>query len=397
MTSFERHEMRYRRRKAAREARRKERTKDALDFDHVFTFVHMYNAARFCFREVRWKSSVQNYKARCGINVARKHRELRSGKVKFRKCPEFFIRERGHLRRINSIHIEDRVPQKCNSYYSLKPVLHPTLIYDNYASQKNKGTSKARDRILCMLQRHIRRHGMTGGVLIFDFKQFFNSILHALVRLTMERYYDDERIIEFNMQVIRQCRELVGLILGSENSQDFAISTPSSLDHYITERLGVEAFGRFMDDGIVIDSYERLLMIQKAMTEFAAKLGFTLNEKKTRLLHFGQQFTILKRKYDFTPSGHIIVRPARESVIRERRKLKKLTKKFLRGEIPFQTCADSVTAWKASIAGTKCHKVVDSINKLFDRLLIEPWLAGEETKKPCITKSYQGVRLSMSA
>ncbi|MCD8308875.1 MAG: RNA-directed DNA polymerase [Clostridia bacterium] len=397
MTSQERHEARYQRRHAAREDRRKERTRDALDFNTVFTFTHMYQSARVCFKGVRWKASVQAYRARCGINVARKLREMRGGKLSLRKCPEFFIRERGHLRRINSIHIEDRVPQKCNSTYSLKPVLHPTLIYDNYASQKNKGTSMARDRVKCMLERHIRKHGMTGGVLIFDFRHFFDSIRHSLVRKVLERYYDDKWIIGLNMKIVRQCRETVGLILGSENSQDFAISTPSSFDHYITETVGVEAYGRFMDDGIIVDDYDRLKAVFTKMKEFAARLGFTLNEKKTRLLHFGQQFTILKRKYDFTETGHIIVRPARASVVRERRKLKKLHKKFLQGKVPFETCANSVTAWKSSIDGTKCTKVTDSINKLFDRLLIQPWLVGEETKKPCFTKSYQRARLSMSA
>lgn len=398
MTSQERHEVRYQRRKAAREAKRREKLNEALDFNKVFTFPHMYHSAKLCFKGVSWKASVQAYKSRCGINVARRLRDLRNGVCKLKKCPEFYIRERGHLRRINSIHIDDRVPQKCNSYYSLKPVLYRTLVYDNYASQEGKGTSKARDRVKCMLERHIRKYGMTGGMIVFDLRHFFDSIQHSLVRWVMERQYDDKWIIGFNMKVVRQSRDGIGLILGSENSQDFAISTPNSLDHFIREVLRTESSGRYMDDGIIIHhDYEYLKRVMEELKEFAARLGFTLNEKKSRLLRFGQQFTFLKRKYDFTETGHIIIRPARESVVRERRKIKKLARKFQNGEIPFNTCADSLQAWKASIAGTKCYKITQSINKLFDRLLITPWLVGEETKKPCITKSYQADKSWMSA
>lgn len=397
MTSYERHELRYQRRKAAREAKRKERLNEALDFNKVFTFSHMYQSAKLCFKGVSWKASVQAFKAKCGINVARRLRELRNGICKLRKCPEFEIRERGHIRRINSIHIEDRIPQKCNSKYSLKPVLHRTLVYDNYASQEGKGTDKARRRLKCKLERHIRKYGMTGGMIIFDLRHFFDSIQHKLVRWVMERNYDDKWIIGFNMKVVRQCRKDVGLILGSENSQDFAISTPSSLDHYIAEVLRTEASGRYMDDGVIIDpDFERLKGVWEKIKAFAARLGLTLNEKKSRLIRFGKQFTFLQRKYDFTETGHIIIRPARASVVRERRKLKKLAGKFLRGELPFSTCSNSVGAWKASIAGTKCEKIKDSIDKLFDRLLITPWLVGEETR-PCSTKSYQAGRSSTFA
>ncbi|MBR2896493.1 MAG: RNA-directed DNA polymerase [Oscillospiraceae bacterium] len=389
MTSQERHEARYQRRKAAREARRKELLDEALDFNKVFTFPHLYHSAQLCFRGVSWKASVQSYKARCGINVARRLRDLRNGVCTLRKCPEFYIRERGHLRRINSIHIDDRVPQKCNSYYSLKPVLHRTLVYDNYASQEGKGTTKARDRVKCMLERHIRKHGMTGGMIVFDIRHFFDSIQHGLVRQVMDRYYDDKWIIGLNMKIIRHNRTDVGLVLGSENSQDFAISTPSSLDHYIREILRPDSSGRYMDDGIIIHhDYEYLKGVLEAITAYAAQLGFTLNEKKSRLLHFGEPFTFLKRKYSFTETGHIIIRPARESVVRERRKLKKLARKYDEGKIPFQTCRESVQAWKASIDGTECFQITQSIDKLFIQLLI-PWLVREEAYKPCTTKSYQ--------
>jgi hypothetical protein len=398
MTSAERHEARYQRRKAARIAKREDAVREALDFDSVFSYAHLYKSAFFCFRGVNRKASVQGYRARCGINVARRLRELRSGVFKLRKCPEFITRERGHERRINSIHIEDRVPQKCVCRFSLKAVLHRGLLWDNYASQENKGTDRARKRLMAMLERHIRRHGMTGGMIIFDFKGFFASIQHRLVRWVLDKNYQDKRIIGLNMRIVKQARETVGLILGSENSQDFAISTPNMLDHYIKDHLGLEAYGRYMDDGWIIDKdMDRLKKAWEKIKELAARLGFHFNEKKSRIIRFGQPFSMLKRKYLFTDTGKIIVRPVRESVIRERRKLKRLYARFLKGTMKLEAGLNSLNAWKASLRGCRCWKIVRSMEQLYYRLYIENWLRGEEDREPCTTLPYPAKRLSMPA
>ena len=398
MTSAERHEARYRRRKAARMAKREEAIHEALSFDSVFSYANLYRSAFYCFLGVSWKASVQSYRERCGINVARRLRDLRNGVFKLRKAPEFITRERGHERRINSIHIEDRVPQKCVCRFSLKSVLHRSLIYDNYASQEGKGTDMARRRLKCMLERHIRRHGMTGGMIIFDFKGFFASIQHRLVRWVLDRNYQDKRIIGLNMRIVKQARENVGLILGSENSQDFAIATPNLLDHYIKDHLGLESYGRYMDDGWISDpDMDRLKKAWEKIKALAARLGFHFNEQKSRVIRFGQPFTMLKRKYIFTDAGKIIVRPVRESVIRERRRLKRLYSRFLKGTMKLEAGINSLNAWKASLRGCRCWKIVRSIEQLYYSLYIENWLRGEEARKSCITLPHQATRLSMPA
>lgn len=390
MTSEERHEARYRRRKAKREAKRLEKESGYLCFDDVITFMRLYRSALACYRNVGWKASVQSYRARAGINVYRRLQELRRGKFRLRSCQEFYIRERGHERKISSIHIEDRIPQKCLCRYSLKQVIHRSLIYDNYASQERKGTELARKRLKCHLERHIRRHGMTGGMIIFDFKGFFDSVRHDLVRSVLERYYEDEWLIGMNMRIVKQARSDIGLVLGSENSQDFAIATPNSLDHYIKEVLRLEAYGRYMDDGWIIHpDFAYLKESYNRIREYAAGLGFTLNERKTQVIRFGRQFTMMKRKYSFTPTGKIIIRPVRQSVIRERRKLKKLYRRSLNGTMRTEAGLASLESWRSSLRGCRCRKIVKSMEELYNSLYIEPWLNGQEGL--CTTKSYPEV------
>ena len=398
MTSAERHELRYRRRKAKRDEKRLSKVRDALSFDTVFTFMHLYRSAIRCFRGVSWKASVQSFKCKCGINVAHRFKELQSGVFRLRNRPEFTVHERGHARRINSIHIVDRVPEKCNSEYALKPVLHRSLIYDNYSSQEGKGTSLARKRLQCHLERHIRRHGFTGGMIIFDFRHFFDSIQHGLVRWTLGRNFEDRRIIGMNMKIIRQSRKDVGLVLGSENSQDFAISTPNILDHYIKDFLRVEGYARYNDDGWIIHpDMDYLRRVLDELMAFVARLGLTLNERKSRIIRFGQPFTMLKRKYTFTATGGIIQRPAAASVVRERRKLKRLYHRYLQGTIGWETGLNSLKAWTASLNGCKCHTIVTGMNKLYMRLFILNWIEGKEQRIPCTTKLYRAGRSSTLA
>ena len=281
----------------------------------------------------------------------------------------------------------DRVPEKCNSKYSLKQVLHRSVIYDNYSSQEGKGTELARNRLKCMLERHIRRFGMTGGIIIYDFHGYFDSIQHDIIKGIMQKNYKDPDIIGINMKIVSKNRDRIGLVLGSENSQDFAIAVPNTIDHYIKETMRADEYGRYNDDGWIIHhDFDRLEEIYQKMKELAAGLGLELNEKKCRILRFGKPFTMLKRKYSFTDTGAILQRPVRESVIRERRKLKRLYHRTCEGTVKPDTGYRSVEAWKASLKGCKCFKIRKSIENLYNDLYIRRWLSGQEDEL-CIIKS----------
>jgi hypothetical protein len=230
-----------------------------------------------------------------------------------------------------------------------------------------------------MIEKHIRKYGMTGGMIIFDFRKFFDSIQHELIHRTLDKYFEDHRITDINMAIVRTNRKDVGIVLGSENSQDFAIAVPSSFDHYIKEAIHVEGYGRYMDDGLIIDpDYEHLKMVYSKIKEYADSMGLTLSDKKCRLLRFGQPFTFLQRKYTFTKTGGIIVRPSRTSVVRERRKLKRLARRVNNGTLPAITGYNSLNAWKASIKDCRCTKNVREMERLYNKLFIYDWLYGQE-------------------
>ena len=150
-------------------------------------------------------------------------------------------------------------------------------------------------------------------------------------------------------------------------------------DHFIKEVLRVEAYGRYMDDGWIIHpDMDYLKGVFERIKAYAEWLGFKLNIRKSRIIRFGVPFSMLKRKYSFTETGGIILRPVRESVIRERRKLKRLYRRFVKGTMSVKAGYNSLNAWKSSLRGCKCWKIVRSMERLYTALYINNWMIGQE-------------------
>lgn len=121
MNSKERHEARYQRRKMKRLLRKRQKEARNGDFDKVFTFDNLYTAFRKCCLGVGWKASTQRFKANALQNVNDIYRSLHNGTYKSRGFYEFDIVERGKERHIKSVHISERVVQRCLCDNALVP------------------------------------------------------------------------------------------------------------------------------------------------------------------------------------------------------------------------------------------------------------------------------------
>ena len=84
MTSEERRELRYQRRKAKRNEIRLKRSQSCGDFDEVFSFRHLYLAGKKCCKGVYWKNSTQRYIGNLIPNIAATWTALQTGTFKHR-------------------------------------------------------------------------------------------------------------------------------------------------------------------------------------------------------------------------------------------------------------------------------------------------------------------------
>jgi hypothetical protein len=251
MTSEERREARYQRRKAKRDEARLRRSKECGDFDEVFSFRHLYLSGKKCCKGVYWKNSTQRYIGNIIPIIAKTHRELQNGTFKHRGFHAFTIMERGKKRYIRSVHITERAVQKCLCDYCLVPIYSACFIYDNSASLKHRGMDFALRRMTCYLQRHYRKYGLEGGVLLYDFHSFFDSAPHEPLFREADRRLHDPKIRTLANSFITDFGS-VGLGLGSQVSQTNALMLPNMIDHYFKEVCRIKAYERYMDDGVAI-------------------------------------------------------------------------------------------------------------------------------------------------
>ena len=246
MNSTERREARYQRRKQKRLEKKQQQYAECDDFDKVFTFDNLYQAYKKCCRGVGWKASTQRYSANALLNVNDTLRLLKEGKYKSRGFYEFDIVERGKPRHIQSVHISERVVQRCLCDNALVPMFGRSFIYDNGACMERKGIDFSARRLVCHLQHHYRKHGTDGYALVFDFSKYFDTIRHEPLKQIVDRVFNDPRIAGLVKQFIDDFGD-VGLGLGSQISQVSALMYPNALDHYVKEVLRVKHYGRYMD------------------------------------------------------------------------------------------------------------------------------------------------------
>lgn len=371
MTSEERHEARYRRRKAERQRRRDARSEACGSFEQVFSYEHLYRAGRECCKGVGWKCSTQRYLGNFTANIARTHRELMDGTWKTKGFFAFDLMERGKLRHIRSVHISERVVQRCLCDNALVPLFSSAFIYDNAASLKGKGIDFAMDRMNRHLQRHYRKHGIQGGILVFDFTDYFNSAPHAPIYAESERRIRDERVQKLACGLMEDFGER-GFGLGSQVSQIDALMLGNGLDHFIKEQLHIRGYGRYMDDGYLICEDVRYLEECAArIRQYCAGIGLQLSEKKTRILPIRQGVRFLKTKFKLTQTGGVIRKVQRKSTRKMRQKLRKFRRWVDDGRMTEEDVRTSYESWKGHMRRGNSWKVLRKTDKLYRKLFGE--------------------------
>lgn len=392
MTSEERRQGRYERRRAKREEKRKAFLREYGTYERAVNRNALAKAAKQAASGVRYKASVKRYMQRRLINVAIVNSKLEHGKDVRKGFVCFNAIERGKLRRIMSVHFSERVPQKSLNQNVLIPVMTRPLIYDNGASRKGMGTSHALTRLTIQLRRHYRRYGVEGYVLQTDFKNYFGSIDHALVKALIRRSFDDRRVADLACSFVdayyehalknggtrdisrplpkdRNAPKAVGLGLGSEENQTLAIAHPSPVDHYIKEVLHIKAYGRYNDDlYLVHQDKEYLKYCLDEIRKKCAELKITLNEDKTHITKLSHGFTFLKTKILLTESGAIIKTPCRDSISDERRKLKRQKKLYDAGLMTEFDVCQSFQSWKGSMKRRIAGRSVYNMTRLYREL-----------------------------
>lgn len=371
MTSQERKEVRYQRRCEKRRKQRERKIKNSDNYESVFSFKNLYESYKSCRSGVSWKRSVQTYISMAPVNVYRSYKELLNDVYKMPKYVEFDLFERGVARHIMSMRFRDRVVNRCFAQYALVPVITRSFIDANCASRVGKGYDYAIKGMTKDLQWHFRRHGNEGYILLFDFKKFFENVSHAVIKADLNRKFNNERLIKFGERSIDSFGD-IGLGLGNQDSQIWALDSANRLDHFIKEVLGVKCYRRYMDDGYLIhESKEFLVKCLEIIKAICQELGITLNEKKTQIVKLSHGFKWLKVRFFLTKTGKVVRKIYKRSLTRMRRKLKALHRKYIEGIATFAQIATSFQCWLAYAIKFHSYHTRNTLISLFDDLFTE--------------------------
>lgn len=330
----------------------------------VFTNENLYDAYRKCRRGVGWKHSTQAYKANACVNLRKTQKALLAGVWRSRGFQEFDIMDRGKKRHIKSVHISERVVQRCLCDHALVPLLGRSLIPDNAASRKGRGVDYAVKRLTVHLRQHYAKHGREGYILLFDFHDFFGSICHEAVFGLLDRKIEDPGLRALTKHLVSMFGDR-GLGLGSQVSQILALAVPDRMDHVIKEELHIHGYGRYMDDGYLIHTDKGyLLECLERIREEAARFGVTINEKKTRIVPLSRGFRFLKLRWMLTDSGRVVRRLSRENITRARRRLKKLAEK-----LPPEDLRTSYASWQGYAKRCQSWHARENMKEVFDQCM----------------------------
>jgi hypothetical protein len=355
---LKRRQARSARRIAKREEKRVQRLKPLDNIKNVSNHDNLMAAFAKAKKGVGWKRSVEQYSQNAVLNIAKASADVRDGKPIHKHFNQFTISERGKVRHIRSVNIGERVIQKTLCDEVLLPALAPTLIYDNGACLKGKGTSFAENRLKHHLREYFKEHGSNEGyVLSTDFRKYFDNVDHAVLLEKISKYIHEPKVFNLIRHFITSFNEGNNSVkgksigLGSQISQIAAIYYPSCVDHFIKEQLRVHCYGRYMDDMYLFHHDKKFLeYCLEQIKGVCADLKLELNMKKTSITRLTDKKGVLflKGHYFLLETGRIIVKPSKDSVRRQRRKITRWAIKIALGTLDIKTCIEAYMSWRGS-------------------------------------------------
>lgn len=290
----------------------------------VIAFENLHRAARRALRGKRSKAYACAFHKDLEANLLALRRELAGGTYQPGAYSTFYIHE-PKVRLISAAPFRDRVVHHA-LVQVLEPIFERRFIHHSYACRAGKGTHAA----IAQFRSWARA---TGTVLKLDLRKFFPSIDHALLverlgaavkdpdvlalaALIIARSNPQEPVVRYypGDDLFTPLERRRGLPIGNLTSQFFANVFLDPLDHYVTDRLGVRRYLRYVDDLVVCHPDKGFLTeLRAAIAGRLEASRLSLNEGKSRVrrLSEGVEFLGFLHLPDRTRLGRTAVRRMR--------------------------------------------------------------------------------------
>lgn len=340
------------------------------DFEKVTDFGNMYAAFRKakCGKGYKKSSSRFNITALDGVNTL--ILQLRNRTYTVSEYTEFKVYEPKE-RIIQTTSFKDKVVQHCLCDNVIMPRLQKVFLLDNCAGQKGKGTLFGLDRLGEQMQQFYQKYGMNGYILKCDVRKFFYNIPHDQLKEIVRYHFGYDPGICWLCELFIDSTDGKGLPLGNQINQGFALLYLDSMDKLIKYELGIEYYGRYMDDFYLIHpSKEYLKYCLEVITMYLETLDLKLNGK-TQIFPFKNGVSYLGFHTYIAPGGAVIRKLKNQNKRNAQRKYIRMAKLVASGGLPMERFQACYRSWKNHISHGNCYKLSSAMDKRVEEILNE--------------------------
>ena len=338
------------------------------DFEKVTDFNNMYRAFRKakCGKGYKKSSARFNLAALDGVHALIS--QLRNKTYRVSEYTAFTVYEPKE-RIIQTTSFKDKVIQHSLCDNVIMPRLQRVFIYDNCAGQKGKGTLFGLDRLSEQMKQFHGKYGSGGYILKCDIAKFFYNISHPQLKDIVEYHFGYDPDVCWLCNLFIDSTEGKGIPLGNQINQGFALLYLDGMDKLIKHELGIEYYGRYMDDFYLIHpSKEYLKYCLEVITAYLETLGLALNGK-TQIFPFKNGVNYLGFHTYITPGGKAIRKLKNQNKRNAQKKFVRMAKLVADGKLSAEKFNTSYGAWKNHISHGNCYQLGKTMDRKVNEII----------------------------
>lgn len=340
------------------------------DFEKVIDFENMYKAYRKskCGKGFKKSSARFNIMALDGINKLIE--QLKNKTYIISPYNEFKVYEPKE-RVIQTTSFKDKVVQHSLCDNVILPRLEKIFLKENSAGQKGKGNLFALELLGDQMKEFQKRYGFNGYILKCDITKFFYNISHDQLKEIVEYWFGYDRDICWLCNLFIDSTEGKGIPLGNQINQGLALLYLDGMDKLIKHELGIEFYGRYMDDFYLIHPDKQYLKYcLQVLTEYLETLELTLNGK-TQIFPLKNGVNYLGFHTYITDNGKVIRKIKNENKRNAQKKYLKMAKLVVHGKLSMEKFNSSYNAWKNHISHGNCYGLSKQMDEKIKMILKE--------------------------
>ena len=217
------------------------------------------------------------------------------------------------------------------------------------------------------MEQFYSRYGGAGYVLKCDITKFFYNISHEQLKAMVEYYFGHDPDIVWICNLYIDSTPGKGIPLGNQINQGFALLYLDGMDKLIKYELGIEYYGRYMDDFYLIHpNKEYLRYCLEVISAYLETLELSLNGK-TQIFLFKNGVNYLGFHTYVTPGGKALRRLKNQNKRNAQRKYRRMAKAVKEGRVPEAAFMQSYGAWQNHVSHGSCR----GLQKDMDRIIRE--------------------------